>query len=148
MSQNGAASGDGPEPFRHRLRVRYSECDPQGHVFNARYLEYFDIGMTEIWRETLGPYDAAMEGSGVDMVVAEASIRYFASLQFDQEFDLELLVTHMGTTSMITSIAIVDVDGNRSAEGEIRHVFITKGTATKTPIPDEVRTALSPFATA
>ena len=26
------------EPFRHRLRVRYNECDPQGVVFNANYL--------------------------------------------------------------------------------------------------------------
>jgi acyl-CoA thioester hydrolase len=147
VSENGSAGGV-PEPFRHRLRVRYSECDPQGHVFNARYLEYFDIGMTEIWRETIGPYDAAMDASGVDMVVAEASIRYFASLQFDQEFDLELLVTHMGTTSMVTSIAIVDVEGNRSAEGEIRHVFIEKGSARKTPIPGDVRAALAPYATA
>jgi len=139
-------AADTTEPFRHRLRVRYSECDPQGHVFNARYLEYFDIGMTELWRETIGPYEAAMTGTGVDMVVAESTIRYFASLLFDQEFDLELTVTHMGTTSMITSIAIADLEGNRCAEGEIRHVFITHGTSSKTPIPDEVRAALTPFA--
>ena len=29
-------------PFRHRLRVRWSECDPQGVVFYAHYLAYFD----------------------------------------------------------------------------------------------------------
>ena len=31
------------EQFRHRIRVRYNECDPQGLVFNANYLTYFDI---------------------------------------------------------------------------------------------------------
>ena len=93
------------EPFRHRLRVRYSECDPQGIVFNARYLEYFDIAMTELWRETVGPYDTAMDEHEVDMVVAEAKIRYLDSLRFDDEFDLVATVSHMGTTSMITSIA-------------------------------------------
>jgi len=36
-------------PFRHRLRVRYNECDPQGVVFNANYLT-FDITITELWR--------------------------------------------------------------------------------------------------
>ncbi len=28
-----------PQPYVHELRVRYSECDPQGVVFNANYLE-------------------------------------------------------------------------------------------------------------
>ena len=28
--------------FVHELRVRYGECDPQGIVFNANYLAYFD----------------------------------------------------------------------------------------------------------
>ena len=40
-----------PAEFRHPIRVRYNECDPQGHVFNANYLAYFDIAMTELWRE-------------------------------------------------------------------------------------------------
>ena len=34
--------------FRHSIRVRYNECDPQGHVFNANYLAYFDIAITEL----------------------------------------------------------------------------------------------------
>ena len=66
------------ETFRHRLRVRYNECDPQGVVFNANYLTYFDITMGELWRE-LGGYHAMVD-AGVDMVVAEATIRYLAPL--------------------------------------------------------------------
>jgi acyl-CoA thioester hydrolase len=36
--------------FSHRIRVRYGEVDPQSVVFNARYLDYADIGVTEYWR--------------------------------------------------------------------------------------------------
>ena len=36
--------------FSTRFRVRWSEVDPQGVVFNARYLEYADIGITEYYR--------------------------------------------------------------------------------------------------
>jgi len=32
--------------LRHELRVRYGECDPQGIVFNANYLLYFDVAFT------------------------------------------------------------------------------------------------------
>ena len=74
------------EPFRHRLRVRYNECDPQGVVFNANYLTYFDLTMGELWRE-LGGYQAMVD-AGVDMVVAEATIRYLAPLRFDDELEL------------------------------------------------------------
>jgi acyl-CoA thioester hydrolase len=132
--------------FRHRTRVRYSECDPQNVVFNARYLEYFDIGITELWREAIGPYEPTMDAHGVDIVVAEANIRYLSSLRFDEEFDIVMRVEHMGTTSLVTAISVDGADGHTAAEGTIRHVFVKPGTSEKTPIPDEVREALSAYA--
>jgi acyl-CoA thioester hydrolase len=37
-------------PFRYYLRVRYSECDAQKIVFNARYGEYVDLAVSEFMR--------------------------------------------------------------------------------------------------
>ena len=51
-------------PFVHKLRVRYNECDPQNVVFNANYFTYFDITITELWREAFGSYDAMLAGGG------------------------------------------------------------------------------------
>ena len=132
-------------PFRHRLRVRYSECDQQNIVFNGHYLFYFDIAMTELWREALGPYQEMVTEHGVDMVVAEVSIRYLAPLCFDEEFDLVAEITRLGNTSMVTAIA-ADRDGTVTAEGDIRHVFVAPGTHDKAPIPDGVRAALERYA--
>jgi acyl-CoA thioesterase FadM len=36
--------------FHHSFRVRWSETDAQGVVFNARYLDYADVAVTEYWR--------------------------------------------------------------------------------------------------
>ncbi|MGI8460813.1 MAG: acyl-CoA thioesterase [Solirubrobacterales bacterium] len=126
------------------MRVRYSECDPQNVVFNANYLSYFDIAITELWREAIGPYEEAMAEHGVDLVVAEATVRYRAPLRFDEEFELVAEVAHLGTTSMVTAIS-TERDGTVCADGELRHVFVRFGTSEKTPIPDAVRTALAPF---
>ena len=101
------------EPFRHRLRVRYNECDPQGVVFNANYLTYFDLTMSELWRE-LGGYQAMVD-AGVDMVVAEATIRYLAPLRFDDEFEVVARVTRLGDTSMTTEL--VDRGRRRAGRG-------------------------------
>jgi acyl-CoA thioester hydrolase len=132
-------------PFRHRLRVRYNECDPQGVVFNANYLTYFDLTMTELWRE-LGGYQAMVD-AGVDMVVAEARIRYRAALRFDDEFEVLATIGRLGETSMTTAIAILRGD-ETVAEGELRHVFIESGGGDTSPIPEAIRSGLARYAAA
>ena len=127
-------------PYVHRLRVRYSECDAQQHVFNANYLMYFDVTMTELWRDRLGGYDE-MLAAGVDMVVAEATIRYLAPARFDDELEIEPVVSHLGTTSLVTRLLVRRGD-DLLAEGELRHVFVDTQTMSKTPLPDPVRAAL------
>ncbi len=124
----------------HRLRVRYGECDPQGVVFNAHYFAYFDIALTELWREAAGGY-AGMMDDGIDLQVVEATARYKAPARFDDELDLTIEVTRLGTTSMVTAITVRRA-GELLVEGELAHVFVDTDTYTKTPIPDRLRTAL------
>jgi len=129
--------------FRHRIRVRYSECDLQGVVFNANYLTYLDEAMTELWRaEVAGGY-GAMVDAGVDMVVAEARVRYLSPARFDDEIEVEARLTRLGTTGMTTALHILRGE-ETLAEAELRHVFVCAGEGGKTPIPDAVRAALEP----
>ena len=37
--------------FSHSLRVRWAEVDKQDIVFNGHYLTYFDVGVTEYYRD-------------------------------------------------------------------------------------------------
>jgi acyl-CoA thioester hydrolase len=134
-----------PAPFRHFLRVRYGECDPQGVVFNANYFTYFDVALTELWREAVGPY-TEMVAAGVDMVVAEARARYLAPARFDDELAIEVAVAQLGTTSMVTSIQVLN-DSTLAVEGEMRHVFIDAGTSEKVEMPAAIRRGLEPYVT-
>jgi acyl-CoA thioester hydrolase len=133
-------------PFRHRLRVRYAECDPQGIVFNANYVMYFDVAITELWREAFGSYDR-MLAAGTDMVVAEVRVRYLGPARFDDELDFELAVSRLGDTGMTTSIAVERAaDQAPVVEGDLRHVFVDPQTLRKKAIPDDLRAALEPYA--
>ncbi len=129
-------------PFRHPLRVRYNECDPQGVVFNANYLTYFDITITELWRE-LGGYQAMVD-AGADVVVAEARVRYLGPLRFDDEFEVVARVTRLGGTSVTTEL-VVERGGEPAAEGELRHVFISPE-GEKSPLPEAIRAGLERYA--
>jgi acyl-CoA thioester hydrolase len=131
-------------PFRHRLRVRWHECDPQEVVFNAHYLAYFDLAITELWREALGGHQA-MVSRGLDLVVAEARIRYLAPLRFDDEFEIVVAVADMGHTSLKSELRI-ERDGDLAVEGELRHVFVDADGGDKAPIPDDIRDVLENYA--
>src|SRR4029077_4075902 len=105
--------------FVHRLRVRYNECDAQGHVFNANYFVYFDVILTELWRESLGSYEA-LTADGLDLVVAQTGARFHAPAHFDDELEITLEVERLGNTSMVSAIKIAR-DGDMLAEGRIVH---------------------------
>jgi acyl-CoA thioester hydrolase len=129
------------------MRVRFNECDGQGVVFYANYLMYFDVLMTELWRDAFGEGYKGMIENGTDAMVAEANIRYRASARFDDELDLVAQVVRLGTTSSVTSVRAERVtDGEVLAEGELRHVFIDPHTVEKKEIPDEVRAGMARFA--
>jgi acyl-CoA thioester hydrolase len=130
--------------FVHRLRVRYNECDAQGHVFNANYFVYFDITLTELWREALGSYDA-LTADGLDLVVAEAGARFRSPARFDDELEITLEVERIGNTSMVSAIRIAR-DGDTLAEGRIVHIFVRADRlGEKAPIPDHVRRILQRY---
>jgi acyl-CoA thioester hydrolase len=130
--------------FRHRFRVRYGECDLQGVVFNANYLAYFDVILTEFWREAIGDYMAMIDEHGADMVVAESRIRFLGPAAFDEELDFELRVSRLGNTALSTLID-ASVGDRPVVAGEMRHVFIDPATKLKRAMPDEIRTALEPY---
>jgi acyl-CoA thioester hydrolase len=130
--------------FVHHLRVRYNECDVQGHVFNANYFVYFDVVLTELWRELLGSYDA-LAADGLDLVVAEAGARFRAPARFDDELEITLGVERLGNTSMVSAIRIAR-EADTLVEGRIVHIFVRADRLNeKASIPDHLRLLLQRF---
>jgi acyl-CoA thioester hydrolase len=131
------------QPLTHQMRVRYAECDLQGVVFNAHYLAYFDQSLTELWRAAFRSYQAMLD-RGVDVVVAEAHVRFRTPARFDEQLTLAIAVTQLGNTSIVSEHRI-DRDGEVVVEGTLRHVLVERESLTKTPIPDWMRDQLAPW---
>jgi acyl-CoA thioester hydrolase len=133
-----------PGPFVHELRVRYGECDPQGIVFNANYLLYFDVAFTEMWRAAIGPWQEMVD-SGVDAVVAETNLRFLAPARYDDELSLPVLVTRLGETAITTRIDVMRGE-EQLLSGWLRHVCVERSSWRKTTLPDWVREGLRRYA--
>ena len=132
-----------PDSFVHQLRVRYGECDPQGIVFNANYLLYFDVVFTELWRAGVGPWQD-MVSKGIDAVVADANLSFRAPARYDDELELRARIARLGRTSITTDIDVVR-DEELLVAGRLRHVCVATDTWSKTDLPDWVREGLRRF---
>ena len=135
-----------PAPFVHHFRVRYHECDAQGIVFNANWLTYFDVTLTEWFREVFGSYDALVE-SGSDVVLAETTVRFRGSARFDDELAVAVQIERFGNTSMVAAFTARRGD-EVLTEGRTVYVWVDTKTMAKQQIPAEARDRLAPYVTA
>ena len=124
----------------HSMRVRYNECDRVGIVFNSNSLVYTDVAATEFWREHLGGYTAFNE-IGLDMVLAEANLRFRRPLEFDDFFEVRVSVGTVTARSLTMEFEFTR-EGEVVAEIEISYVCVDSEQHTPQPIPDEVRAVL------
>ena len=128
----------------HRLRVRWAEVDLQKIVFNAHYLTYFDIAIGDYWRALGMPYEESMLQLGGDLFVKKASLEYQGSARFDDQLEIALKCSRIGTSSMIFSGAIFRGD-QLLVMSELIYVFADPVAQTSRPVPDALRTLVNRF---
>ena len=81
-----------------------------------------------------------------DVMVAEATLRYRESARFDDELDIRMWVTRVGTTAVVISFAFDRVaDGALLVEGELRQVFVDGTTYEKREMPERIREGVTRY---
>ena len=129
--------------FRHSetLRVRWSEVDAQGIVFNGHYLTWFDIGITEYWRAIGLPYPEGIAGTGGDLFAVRSVINYHASARFDELLDICVRAARLGNSSMTFEMAVFRGD-ERLVSGEMVYVNADPESRSSRPLPEKLRAAI------
>ena len=129
------------DAFSHTLRVRYSECDAQGIVFNANWFLFVDVTMTEFWRHTLDGYLSLPKMFGVEVVMAQNGANFRRPAHFDDMLKVTPTVSKLGNSSMRMEFT-VERDGELLWEAFAVYVFVDHTTLKPVPIPDGVRMQL------
>jgi acyl-CoA thioester hydrolase len=73
-----------------RVRVRYAETDQMGVVYYSNYFIWFEVGRTDLLRDSGLTY-RELEAEGVSLPVIEAHCEYHRPARYDD--DLEILTT-------------------------------------------------------
>ena len=73
---------------RLELRVRYNECDPMGVAHHTVYPVWFEMGRTELLRESGRSY-RELEANGFMIAVVKLSVQYRRPARYDDLLVLE-----------------------------------------------------------
>eukprot|EP01092_Planopodium_desertum_P015328 TRINITY_DN80937_c0_g2_i1.p1 TRINITY_DN80937_c0_g2~~TRINITY_DN80937_c0_g2_i1.p1 ORF type:complete len:148 (+),score=18.81 TRINITY_DN80937_c0_g2_i1:13-456(+) len=131
-----------PADFRFRHRVRYGECDPQQVVFNARYGDFIDIGITEYLRLMLGGIQG-LNARGLDMMVVKQTKEWRGPARFDDVLEQTIRTGRVGTTSFSILTDFVRLpDGSPVMTAETIYVMTLFGAAEKRAIPADLASLL------
>lgn len=80
-----------PTTHEMPIRVRYAETDQMGFVHHSNYPVYFEMGRTEMLRQTGIDYKS-VEQQGFFLVIAKLQCRFHLPARYD---DMLLLRTHL-----------------------------------------------------
>lgn len=76
------------------IRVRYADTDKMQFVYNGKYLEYFEVGRTELLRNCGLPY-SQVEKHGYQLPLIEAGVKYFSPAVYDDLLEIEAVVNEI-----------------------------------------------------
>jgi acyl-CoA thioester hydrolase len=106
------------------LRVRYSETDKMGIVYNANYLIWFEIARTEYCRN-LGKTYRGWEAQGYFLPVTESYCKYRFPANYDDMVALycRAPLEHIKPHSIMFEYRVI-AENELLAEGWTKHAFV------------------------
>jgi acyl-CoA thioester hydrolase len=131
--------------FDTEIRVRYADTDQMQFVYNGKYLEYFEVGRTEMLRHYGLPYHF-IESKGFQLPLLESFVKYISPAYYDdvlrvKSFVKELPVFRIHIEYLITRNGEKEI----VSEGFTEHVFINITTKKAVRIPDFFTEAIKQY---
>lgn len=117
------------------IRVRYSETDKMGYVYNGNYAQYYEIGRTEMMR-SLGMNYAKMEESGVMLPLLELKCKFIKPALYDQLITIKTIVKDLPGVRMLFDYELYNEADELINIGSTTLVFFDM--AKKRPCPPPV----------
>ena len=124
--------------YRHRLSVRFRDCDAMGHVNHAVYLTYFEQGRLTFWREVTGA-----PSPHTRVIIARAECDYRSPAHFGDELEVRVGIGEIGRSSFTLIYDIVHLVSDRLiASGKTVMVSYDYEKGSSVPLPPATRKLL------
>lgn len=132
--------------FKHRLRVRWGECDAQGIVFNAQYMNYIEVAQAEYFRNLGMRHYSEEIRQRFDLATVKATLEYTAPTRVDDLLDIYTRVSRLGNSSItfVTEMYLPEQDAPCN-KAEVIYANFDAETGVPRRIPDDIRETIAAF---
>jgi acyl-CoA thioester hydrolase len=125
-----------------RIRVRYAETDQMGVVYYANYFVWFEVGRTDLLRESGWNY-REMETDGFSLPVIDARGVYLTSAKYDDEIEVRTTGAMLSPVRVQFTYQVVRAaDEETLATGTTVHATLDRA-GKPCRLPPRVRTLFS-----
>ena len=115
-----------------------------GIAHHSNYVVWFEIGRTDLCRQTGFPYNE-IERRGYLLVVTEIHCRYRIPFRYDEEVVIRTRVAETGSRAMKFAYELVDAEGTLRASGSSSHFWVDRETRKPVRADAEVMEAFAAF---
>ncbi len=133
--------------IRYRLVVRFSDCDPLGHVNNATYSTYLEQARIVLWRRQAGLELRSAAGGGrrgEGFILARTEIDFRSQAHDGDELEVRLGLEGFGHKSATYRYEIVLVEtGRLVAAAKTIQVWYDYDASRSVPLTDATKAVLS-----
>ncbi|KUO94955.1 acyl-CoA thioesterase [Ferroacidibacillus organovorans] len=127
---------------RITLVVRSTEIDINGHVNNAKYLEYLEWGREDFYERAMLDYETLFQ-LGVITVSANISINYRREAKQNDVLTVITRPGQLGNKSFVFHQTILrEADDTLIADASVTLVTVDTKTRKSTPLPARLRAVL------
>jgi len=133
------------DSFKYKtvIEMRFADLDMMGHVNNAIYFTYMEIGRTKYWKHAIN-WDWKTTG----VVIGQASIDYIAPIFLGDKINMYVRTSRIGNTSFDLEYLIVkDENGKEVICSRGKTVCVAYDYTSKkpSPIPEKEREKMFRF---
>lgn len=123
--------------------VRSTEIDVNGHVNNAKYLEYFEWGREE-WYDVAGLHYDVFAQMGIQTVTVNININYRKECRQGDRLTIKTRPERVGRTSYVLKQELVNQHGDLCADTQVTMVTMDSATRKAREVPDLLRRLFTP----
>lgn len=127
-------------------RVRWSDCDAQGIVFNGAYFDYLEVAQAAYFRN-LGFILYDPDGRRhFDTATVKATLEYLSPARVDDLIDIHWKVERIGNSSLTTRSKIHNhTSGDLLLRAEIIYVDFDSDAGVSRRVPDDLRALVETY---
>ena len=123
-------------PVTYRRKIRFSDTDAQGIVFNGNYATYIDDTVTDFFEAIGLPWDAFTR-SGHDMVLARSETDFRSTGRLGETLVTGARVARFGKTSVVFALRTWEEKSERVImDARLIQVVVDHLTLQPKPVPD------------